>query len=244
MKSMPSHRAFRRQVLKHMQKHERGFTLIELLLSLGLLAMMMVLIYASLNFGIRSWDTGDARITESAHMRIVDSFLRRELGQVFPVRWRGIPESRIAFEGDKQEIKFVTGLNIGAAPGDGGLQWAHIKLAADEKNGERFTSLFIQRERFDTFAKSFADLPEAKPVRLIEHVKEMEISYFGSENDNADPQWSSEWNNPLRLPQLIKLTIKLENGRDPPPIVVNLRVGEEAGCADTNYARQCGARRA
>jgi general secretion pathway protein J len=225
-------------------KKSRGFTLLELLLALGLLAMMMVMIYSALSFGIRSWDTGDARITESAHLRIVDSFLRRELGQVFPVRWRGIPESRIAFEGGKQEIKFVTGLNIGAAPGDGGLQWAHLTLAPDEKNGERFTSLFIQRERFDTFAKSFGELPDSKPVRLIERVKEMEISYFGAENDNTDPQWNNEWSNALRLPQLIKLTIKLENGRNPPPIVVSLRVGEEAGCADTNYARQCGARRA
>ena len=221
-----------------------GFTLIELLLGLALLALMMAMVYASLNFAIRSWDTGDARITESAHLRVVDTFLRRELGEVFPVRWRGIPESKIAFEGSRQEIKFVTALNIGAAPGDGGLQWGHILLGSDEKNGERFTSLFIQRERFDQFAKEWSDLSATKPVRLVERVKELEIQYFGAENDTADAKWSDEWNNPMRLPQLVKITIKLDHGRDIPPIVIGLRVGEEAGCYDTGFARQCGARRA
>lgn len=221
-----------------------GFTLIELLLGLALLALMMAMVYASLNFAIRSWDTGDARITESAHLRVVDTFLRRELGEVFPVRWRGIPESKIAFEGSRQEIKFVTALNIGAAPGDGGLQWGHILLGSDEKNGERFTSLFIQRERFDQFAKEWSDLSATKPVRLVERVKELEIQYFGAENDTADAKWSDEWNNPMRLPQLVKITIKLDHGRNIPPIVIGLRVGEEAGCYDTGFARQCGARRA
>ncbi len=227
-----------------MWRKNRGFTLIELLLGLALLAMMMALIYATLNFALRAWDTGDARITESAHLRVVDSFLRRELGQVFPVRWRGIPESKIAFDGGKQDIRFVTALNIGAAPGDGGLQWGHIWLASDEKNGERFTSLFIKRDRFDQFAKDWSDLTDTKPVRLIERVKELDIAYFGGENDLAEPTWSSEWKNPLRLPQLIRLTVKLDHGRDIPPMIISLRVGEEAGCFDTGFSRQCGPRRA
>jgi general secretion pathway protein J len=222
----------------------RGFTLIELLLGLALLAMMMALIYATLNFALRAWDTGDARITESAHLRVVDSFLRRELGQVFPVRWRGIAESKIAFEGGKQEIRFVTALNIGAAAGDGGLQWGRIWLAADEKNGERFTSLFIKRDRFDQFAKEWSDLTDTKPARLIERVKELDIAYFGADNDLAEPTWSGEWKNPQRLPQLIRLTVKLDHGRDIPPMIIGLRVGEEAGCFDTGFSRQCGPRRA
>ena len=124
------------------------------------------------------------------------------------------------------------------------MQWGHISLGTDEKNGERFTSLFIQRERFDQFAKEWSDLSATKPVRLVERVKELEIQYFGAENDTTDAKWSSEWNNPMRLPQLVKITIKLDHGRDIPPMVIGLRVGEEAGCYDTGFARQCGARRA
>jgi general secretion pathway protein J len=222
----------------------RGFTLLEMLIGLALLGMMMLLIYGALNFALRAWDAGDARIGESAHLRVVDSFLRRELGTVFPVRWRGIPESKIAFEGGKQEIRFVTALNISAAPSDGGLQWGHISLAEEQKNGERFTSLVIKRERFDFFAKDWSDLSETKPVRLVERVKSLEIAYFGADNDNVDPTWSDEWKNPLRLPQLIRLSIKLDHGRDIPPITISLRVGEEAGCFETGFSRTCGARRA
>lgn len=229
-----------------MTQRERGFTLLEMLLGLALLALMMVLIYSSLNFGLRAWNTGDARVTEASHLRIVDQFLRRELGQVFPVRWRGIPDSKIAFEGGRAEMRFVTTLNIGAATGAGGLQWGHLWLASDEKDGERFTTLYLKRERFDTAAKGWEDLTgdaKIKPVKLVTHVKSMEIDYFGAENDTAEARWASEWNQPLRVPQLVRITLKLDHGRDIPPIVIALRLGEEAGCYEANFARQCGARR-
>ncbi|MBL8525338.1 MAG: prepilin-type N-terminal cleavage/methylation domain-containing protein, partial [Betaproteobacteria bacterium] len=103
-----------------------GFTLLELLVGLTLLGVLMILVYSALNMGLRAWDTGDARAAEAAHQRIVQTFLRREMEQIFPVRWRGIPESKIAFEGAKGELRFVTALNLGAAAKDGGLQWAHL----------------------------------------------------------------------------------------------------------------------
>ena len=74
-----------------------GFTLLETLVGLTLLGIMLILIYSTLSIGLRAWDTGEKRVTEASHQRVVQSFLRRELGQLFPVRWRGIPESKIAF---------------------------------------------------------------------------------------------------------------------------------------------------
>lgn len=227
-------------------KRASGFTLLEMLLGLALLALMMVLIYSALNFGLRAWNTGDARVTEAAHLRIVDQFLRRELGQVFPVRWRGIPESKIAFEGGRAEMRFVTSLNLGASSGEGGLQWGHLWLGGDEKEGERYTTLYLKRERFDVYAKGWDEMTsdgKIKPVKLVERVKSLEIDYFGAENDTAEARWATEWNQPLRVPQLVRITLKLDHGRDIPPIVIAMRVGEEAGCYDANFSRQCGPRR-
>ena len=171
-------------------------------------------------------------------------FRSRELSQVFPVRWRGIPESKIAFDGARDEIKFVTMLTLGAAAREGGMQWGHLYVAdGDAPGGERRRTLFIKRSGFNLQAKDWDGLDAAKPIALIDGVKSFEIGYYGAENETAEAKWTSEWTNPLRMPTLIKLTLQVDNGRDVPPLVVGLRLGEEAGCYDNAFQRQCGARR-
>jgi len=247
------------------QPAQDGFTLLEMLIGLALLALMMVLVYSALHVGIRSWDAGDARVGEAAQQRIVQSFIRREFAQLFPVRWRGVPTSQIAFTGTKDEIRFVTALNLDAGLKDGGLQWAHLQLRddtnadtnADASAGnnagnnmgysKRGKALYLTRESFDLQAKDWSGLdsvPDAQATKLLGGIASMEISYFGAENDIVDPQWTSEWNYPLRMPQLIKFTFKAANGRDPPELIVQPKIGEEAGCYENNFQRQCGPRRA
>lgn len=221
-----------------------GFTLLEMLVGLTLMGVLLILVYSALSLSLRAWDTGDRKVAIAAHERIVQSFLRRELGQVFPVRWRGIPESKIAFEGGKQEIKFVTALNLGASTHEGGLQWGQLYLDDDSKDGVRQRSLFLRRESFDLLAKDWDGLDKATPTRLIEGVQEIEISYLGQENETSDPKWVNEWKNPLRIPLAIKIAIKTESGRVVPSLVVALKLGEEAGCYDNAFQRQCGSRRA
>ena len=222
-----------------------GFTLLETLVGLTLLGVMLILIYSSLNISLRAWDTGEKRLAEASHQRVVQSFLRRELSQLFPVRWRGIPESKIAFEGAKDELKFVSMLTLGAAVREGGLQWGHLYVAEDQTpGGERRRTLFIKRSAFNLQAKDWDGLDAAKAIPLIDGVKSFEIGYYGAENEGVDPQWTAEWTNPFRMPQLIRITVQVDNGRDLPPLIVSLRLGEEAGCYDNAFQRQCGPRRA
>ena len=193
----------------------RGFTLLEMLVGLTLLGVMLILIYASLNVGLRAWDTGEKRVSEAARQRVVQSFLRRELSQLFPVRWRGIPESKIAFEGTKDELKFVTMLTLGASAREGGMQWGHLYLATDDTpGGERRQTLFIKRSAFNLQAKDWDGVDEAKPIPLVTGVKAFELGYYGAENDTTDAEWKSEWINPLRMPQLIRITLQVDDGFD------------------------------
>src|SRR6185369_11172741 len=68
-------------------KRQRGFTLVELLVAMVLLAAVMALLYSGLNFAARSWDAGDANGRRMADRRIGENFLRRELSELFPMRW-------------------------------------------------------------------------------------------------------------------------------------------------------------
>ena len=224
-----------------------GFTLLELLIGLTLLALMMVLMYSALNLGIRAWDVGDARAGAAADQRVLQSFLRRELSQVFAIRWRGIPDSKIAFEGSRQEIRFVSALSLDAGLRDGGLQWGHLQLRddADATAEHGSKALYLARDAFDMQAKDWSALNSLgadRETRLISGLRELEISYFGAENDQAAPQWSDKWANPHRLPQLIKFRFTSTNRRSIPELIVQLKLGEEAGCYENGFSRQCGPR--
>jgi general secretion pathway protein J len=231
----------------------QGFTLLEVILAITLLAMMMGMIYASLNVSLRAWDAGDARVTTASNWRLVERFLRRELGQVFPARWRGVATPVLAFEGNTNELRYVTALNLEATTQNGataGLQWAHLQLASDG-------TLLLNRQPFDVQAQNFEGLDSTAttsststnstsasvpPVKLMEDVTALDIAYFGAETDTAEPAWREEWRDQSRLPLLIRLTIATSKGRDVPPLIVALRIGEEAGCLANNFVRQCGPR--
>ncbi len=234
-----------------MKKQSSGFTLLETILAITLLALMMAMIYAALNVGLRAWDAGDKRVTAASNWRMVEHFLRREMGQIFPTRWRGVPTPYVAFEGEATRLRYVTTLNLDAALQNGaaaGLQWAELTL-----DGEK---LMLNRQAFDNQAQNFEGLLSASssasstspqttaiaPVKLMDNITSLTIDYFGADTDTAEPTWRPEWRDMARLPKLLRFKIETTRGRDVPEMVINLRVGEEAGCLATNFTRQCGAR--
>ncbi len=230
----------------------RGFTLIETMLAITLLAMMMGMIYAALNIGMRAWDAGEARVESAANWRTTEHFLRRELGQIFPARWRGVPQAYLALDGSATSLKFVTALNLDAARQNGraaGLQWAELTLV---EGG----ILQLNRQVFDGQAQNFDGLSNAAsttsafdpnataipPVRLMENVTAFEIGYFGAETDLNEPSWRTEWRELVRLPMLLRLRIETNKGNQPFEMVVALKIGEEAGCLANGFTRVCGPR--
>ena len=227
----------------------RGFTLIEILLVMTLMAAMMGMIYASLNVGIRAWDAGDVRVAQASDWRLVERFMRRELGQIFPTRWRGIVQPYIAFEGTKTTLRYVTALTLDASLQNGaagGLQWAELALADGG-------ILQLNRQPFDSAAQNFDALaspnrdqlstnPPLQPVRLMDNVTAFEIAYFGEETYITEPTWREEWKDLARLPTLVRIKVETSRGRDAPEMAFALKVGEEAGCLSTNFTRQCGPR--
>ena len=69
-------------------RRARGFTLIELVLALTILGTMLLLLYSGLSFALRSWDAGDVNGRLTMDRRIGANFLRRELSELFPMRWK------------------------------------------------------------------------------------------------------------------------------------------------------------
>ncbi|HUP29690.1 MAG TPA: prepilin-type N-terminal cleavage/methylation domain-containing protein [Usitatibacter sp.] len=216
-----------------------GFTLIELVVALTILGAMMLLLYSGLSFALRSWDAGDAVGRATADRRIGENFLRRELTELFPMRWKDGVKLRFAFEGAPQSLRFVSSRPAGVTVG--GLSLVGLEVAGDARRGER--SLVMRRAMPDDNGDSFGPLDDAKPTVIIDQVDAVEFSYFGAENDFADPKWQDEWTFPSRVPQMVRLRVKRLDGSVLPEMVVRVMLGEEAGCLENSFPRLCRPRR-
>ena len=218
---------------------QRGFTLIEIVIAMTLLAVMMSLLYSGLTFALRSWDAADANGRRVADRRLAENFLRREVVEIFPMRWKDPARVRFAFEGEHDALRFVSTRAAGVTLG--GLSLVGLRLEKDKDN--RTQDLVMRRAMADSDAEDFSSLDKAEPTLLYAGLDGIELSYFGSGNDFTDPVWSDKWEFPARMPQLIKLRVRDGDGHWLPDIVMKLGMAEEAGCLENAFQRGCLPRR-
>jgi general secretion pathway protein J len=222
-----------------MRTAQRGFTLIELVVAMVLLATMMLLLYSGLSFSVRSWDAGDANGRRTADRRLGENFLRRELSELFPMRWKEPNVVKFAFEGERDHMRFVSSRPAGIA--QGGLSLVGIEVQ-DEGRGSRRRNLVMRRAMLGDEQKSFAPLEAAEPVVLIAGVDSVSFEYFGAETDFATPQWTDSWKWSFKMPEVVRVRIRGEEGVLP-EMAVRLNLSEEAGCLENAFQRNCRPRR-
>ena len=223
-----------------MSARAAGFTLVELVVAMALLGAMLLLLYSGLAFGLRSWDAADANGRRTADRQIAENFLRREIGETFPLRFKDPLNLKLAFEGKENELRFASARPAGISAG--GLSLVGLAVeAADDRSRKR--NLVMRRAMPDDAAKDFGPLDKADRTILFQDVEGVTFQYFGAENDFTDPQWVDAWQFAGRVPQLIRVRIKMGDGSMLPEMVVRLMLSEEAGCLESAFQRVCRPRR-
>ena len=200
-----------------------------------LVAAMMSLLYSGLTFALRSWDAGDVNGRRAADRRLGENFLRREVGEVFPMRWKDPTQLRFAFEGGAHSVRFVSSRPAGVT--DGGLALAGVAVEEDPKN--RSHNLVMRRALASPDATDFSALDGAQPSILVADVDSVDFAYFGAENDFTDPKWMDTWPYPSRMPLLVRARMRASDGQFLPDMLMKVEVGEEAGCFEAALQRQC-----
>lgn len=195
-----------------------GFTLLELLISLTLLGMILVLLFGGLRLGMRSWDASQLQIDKLNSVRSVESFLRREITLAYPYVWKNALTQQVAFLGERSKISFVA--QLPSRISGGGLNV--ISVGLEQRGNVR--RVVWKNLPLDARMKDFTALTESPEMLLVaselEDVEDIWLSYFGQESDNTAPRWLDRWENSTRLPQLVRLQVKLSKGAVWPDFVV------------------------
>ena len=221
------------------RRAQAGFTLIEVVIAMVLVGAIMLLVYSGLSFALRSWDAGDANGRRVAERRLAENFLRRELSEMFPMRFKDALQVKMAFEGGADRIRFVSARPPGIQMG--GLSLVSVEL--QDNREKRTRDLVMLRAMPDDEAKDFGPLAKAESHLLLAGVDRVEFGYFGSENEFTEPKWYDAWDFTARIPELVRMRVVAADGSKLPDTVVRIALGAEAGCLENSFQRLCRPRR-
>lgn len=217
-------------------RRDRGFTLIELSIALVLLALMASTLYGSLSLAGTSWDRGEAKAQQTGEMRLTEDFLRRTLTSQHPLRLQKVIEKPLYFVGTRDSLSYAAAL-----PGRAGAGMYYFRVGVTP-NGDK-SRLTLSRVIPDYAAQGVPDFGAADFSVLADNISEARFGYFGRDPGAADlvnPTWRDRWDDPQRLPDLIRIEVTTANGAPWPPLVVEPRLAPEIGCPTWNAAaRRC-----
>lgn len=213
----------------------RGFTLLELTIALLLLALMAAVMVGSVSLSARSWDGGEAKATEVAEMRQTQEFLRGQFSAQYPQRIKKAVELPLMFAGDRDEIRYAAALPPRVI--EGGVYFFRLALASAGTAND----LILERVIPPPDAAELPSFDASDRSVLAKGIAELRIGYFGRDPNAqaaAEPTWRDRWDDPQRLPELLRIDVKPERGPPWPTLVVEPRRAPEAGCRAWDPARQ------
>jgi general secretion pathway protein J len=215
---------------------DRGFTLIELTVALVLLALIASVLYGSLSLAGESWNRGEAKAQRTNEMRSTQEFLRRTLAAQHPLRFHKVLQQPLYFLGTRDSLAYAAALPRRAG---GGMYYFRLTVSGDGDNSR----LTLARVIPDYAAQALPDFGSADASVLADGIASVRFGYFGRDPGSADsvaPTWRDRWDDPQRLPDLIRVDVTPVNATPWPTLVVEPRIAPEAGCPTWNVAqRRC-----
>ncbi len=200
---------------------QQGFTLLEALVAVALVSLIMLSAFGALRLGARSWETGVARTGATERLRLIQDNLRRELSQAVLMRPDPTDPRRVAFEGGRQEVRFVA-----PGPRSGGTAGLFDFDLRAERAGQGLR-LVLYYEAHDPEATGFESTDSRRKVVLAEGLERLSFSYYGVLKQGGSPDWSDTWGDDAdRLPALVRIrSDTIDGGQGWPELLVAVPAG-------------------
>ena len=181
----------------------RGFTLLELLISLTLMSLVTLGVYAALSFGANAIERGESRSIENQRVRAALSLIVRKLKSAYPLMLLVDGKRLVYFFGDEEELRFVASAD---RPEIGGLE--KVSYFIKEEDGARELWMRISAPTLP------ADLAEEREgslsleAEVLSDVDELVWEYFGQRQNEDEEAWHESWSGEEepKLPQAVRLS--------------------------------------
>jgi general secretion pathway protein J len=201
-----------------LRRDTRGFTLLEVVLAVSILAVVVLLATASLRIGLRAWEAGQRRVNLQQENRALVELITEALAGALPYQGRigQNPERIVLFEGEPDEVRFVTNapplaLDAPAAP------FHAVVLGRKGADGLRLIERLVPTE--EPFASG------------DEHVLSRSIARFNLAYRDEDGVWQERWDGRETggLPTAVRLELAVNGiARTAPAVVVALPMGRRS----------------
>ena len=195
-----------------------GYTLIEVLVALSLLGLVAILLSGSFQFGARAWEVTSQEVVRIGEVEGAQGFLRRQLSQALPLTIQtAAAEPEPVFAGGAQDLRFSAPLSFHHS--DAGL---YVFVLGTSTSGST-EDLVLQWQVYRPDRAS-QNMPLAEPLTVVANIADLQLSYYGRPDEDADPVWQSEWR-AKGVPMLIRVDIAFPRGdrRSWPSFVVALK---------------------
>jgi general secretion pathway protein J len=185
----------------------RGFSLLEVLIAVSLLALLVTLAMGTLRTAVRAVRSGEALIERTDRTRVAQEFLRRQLSHAMPLAFERLEdtgENRV-FVAERDSLRFVAPMPGYLSRGGPHVQWLELERGQD---GMRLVFDHAQLNGYDP------DDPKGEsqrePVVLLEGFREARFEYRALDEQGELDDWSSTWEDPQRLPLLVRLSLEFD----------------------------------
>jgi general secretion pathway protein J len=190
---------------------QAGFTLLEVLVATALAGLLSLMLLGGVQTGGQVLEKSGARADRLARLGAASAYLRSHLAAAVPLEARQDGGTAVRFEGRPDSLSFI-GL---ASPWQavGGYQAVTLRVAP-------------RADGIALIADWQPDRPgeTARSSTLLDDLAAAEFSYFGMAAGQSRAAWHDHWQNQPVLPGLIRLRLKLNDGREPPALLVAPRL--------------------
>jgi general secretion pathway protein J len=196
---------------------DRGVTLIEILLAVSTLAVVVLMATGALRVGLRAWESGQRRVDRQQEGRALVELISDALAGASPYQGRLdiSPERVVLFEGEPDEIRFVTNapplmLDAPAVP---------------------FHAVVLGHKGQDALRLVERLVPSDEPFTPgLERVLSRSVTRFTLAYRDESGAWQERWNarEAGGLPTAVRLELAIAGlGRATPPLVIALPLGRQ-----------------
>jgi general secretion pathway protein J len=118
---------------------------------------------------------------------------------------------KMVFQGTSEQIRFVSALP-----------------AASIRKGEQIFNIGFNPQQTNSIIVSLTPYRQpqqtGEQTQLLDHVKQIQFSYFGKFNENFEREWQTDWLESEELPRLVRIKVVLDDESIWPDMVFPLKV--------------------